>query len=101
MRKSNKHYKNLKDHVSTSQQTVHLTCTGHVRPRPLTAPNLEKYDQSEKSSIYTTHSHHKLSVADMIRDYVQTPATRYTRSGKVLLLMSDVPAVYTLVFYNC
>lgn len=75
----------MKNQVGSSQNTVHLTSTGHVRPRPLTAPHLEKYEQSEKSSIYTTHSQHKLSVADMVRDYIQTPASRFTRSGKLSL----------------
>ena len=82
MMKSRKHYRYLKNQVGSSQNTVHLTATGHVRPRPLTAPNLEKYEQSEKSSIYTAHSQHKLSVADMVRDYIHTPASRFTKSGE-------------------
>lgn len=82
MKKAKSSYGTLKSHVNKSQQTAHITSTGHIRPRPLTAPNLEKYDQSEKSSIYTALSQHKVTVADMVRDYIHTPH-RMVRTGEM------------------
>lgn len=81
MKRGRNNYKTLRNEVVKSQDLVHLTAAGHVRPRPVTAPNLEFYEHSEKSSVHTAYSHHKLSVGELVRDYIHTPSIRVIRTG--------------------